>query len=81
MDALRANFLAPLRPVALTAGSRALVRVVDDLQWFFDRVTATPANCSGRSVSRWCGLRDCAQVLLITRAAREPTSARCWPPR
>ena len=40
MDALRANFLgAAYRPVALTAGSRALVRVVDDLQWLCDRVT------------------------------------------
>jgi hypothetical protein len=32
MGALRANFLgADFRPVGLTAGSRALVRVVDDL--------------------------------------------------
>src|SRR6185295_14706436 len=42
MDALRANFLgADFRPVGLTAGSRALVRVVDDLQWLSDRVTDT----------------------------------------
>lgn len=40
MGALRANFLgADFRPVGLTAGSRALVRVVDDLQWLSDRVT------------------------------------------
>ncbi|MDX1889362.1 FUSC family protein [Mycolicibacterium sp. 050158] len=40
MDALRSNFLgADFRPVGLTAGSRALVRVVDDLQWLSDRVT------------------------------------------
>lgn len=39
MNALRANFLgADFRPVGLTAGSRALVRVVDDLQWLSDRV-------------------------------------------
>ena len=39
MNALRANFLgADYRPVGLTAGSRALVRVVDDLQWLSDRV-------------------------------------------
>ena len=39
MGALRANFLgADYRPVGLTAGSRALVRVVDDLQWLSDRV-------------------------------------------
>jgi len=39
MDALRANFLAAsFRPVGLSAGSRALVRVVDDLQLVSDRV-------------------------------------------
>jgi uncharacterized membrane protein YccC len=39
MDALRANFLGTnFRPVGLTAGSRALVRVVDDLQWIADQV-------------------------------------------
>ena len=39
MYALRANFLgADFRPVGLTAGSRALVRVVDDLEWVSDRV-------------------------------------------
>lgn len=42
MGALRANFMgADFRPVGLTAGSRALVRVVDDLQWLADRVTDT----------------------------------------
>lgn len=42
MTALRQNFLgADYRPVGLTAGSRALVRVVDDLQWLTDRVTDT----------------------------------------
>ncbi|MDH6195725.1 hypothetical protein M2272_002365 [Mycobacterium frederiksbergense] len=40
MNALYASFLgADYRPVALTAGSRALVRVVDDLGWICDRVT------------------------------------------
>ncbi|MGH7289818.1 MAG: FUSC family protein, partial [Myxococcota bacterium] len=39
MGALRANVLgADFRPVGLTAGSRALVRVVDDLQWLSDRI-------------------------------------------
>lgn len=38
MDALRETFLgADFRPVGLTAGSRALVRVVDDLEWVADR--------------------------------------------
>lgn len=42
MGALKANFLgADYRPVGLTAGSRALVRVVDDLQWLTDRITDT----------------------------------------
>ncbi|MFZ0831891.1 MAG: FUSC family protein, partial [Mycobacterium sp.] len=41
MDALRANFFgADFRPVGLTAGSRALVRVVDDLEWITERVGA-----------------------------------------
>lgn len=45
MGALRANFLgADFRPVGLTAGSRALVRVVDDLQWLSDRVTGTSGD-------------------------------------
>jgi hypothetical protein len=45
MGELRANFLgADFRPVALTAGSRALVRVVDDLQWLSDRVTETSGD-------------------------------------
>src|SRR6185295_19064927 len=40
MDALRANFLgADFRPVGLSAGSRALVRVVEDLEWLADRVS------------------------------------------
>jgi uncharacterized membrane protein YccC len=39
MNALRANFLgADFRPVGLSAGSRALVRVVDDLEWITHRV-------------------------------------------
>ncbi|MHA3024599.1 FUSC family protein [Mycobacterium sp. BMJ-28] len=39
MDKLRTIFLgADFRPVGLTAGSRALVRVIDDLQWLSDLV-------------------------------------------
>ena len=45
MAALRDTFLgADFRPVALTAGSRALVRVVDDLQWLSDRITDSSAE-------------------------------------
>jgi len=40
MNALYDTFLgADYRPVALTAGSRALVRVVDDLGWLSDQIT------------------------------------------
>ena len=39
MDALRTEFLgSAIRPVALTAGSRSLMRVVSNLQWLSDRV-------------------------------------------
>src|SRR6201991_2837318 len=40
MLALRENFLgADFRPVGLSAGSRALVRVVEDLEWLAERVS------------------------------------------
>jgi len=40
MLALRESFLgADFRPVGLSAGSRALVRVVEDLEWLADRVS------------------------------------------
>ncbi|NTY61459.1 FUSC family protein [Mycolicibacterium sphagni] len=69
MDALRANFLgAAYRPVALTAGSRALVRVVDDLQWLCDRVTGDTGELLGPMRDPVVQvLRDCARVLQITR--------------
>jgi hypothetical protein len=39
MKALRTNFFdADFRPVGLTAGSQALVQLVDDLEWVEDRV-------------------------------------------
>ena len=60
MDALRATFLgADFRPVGLTAGSRALVRVVDDLEWVADRV--------GRSTG--VALRDKDAVVRVLRCA------------
>ncbi|WP_370332294.1 FUSC family protein [Mycolicibacterium hippocampi] len=72
MDALRANFLgADFRPVGLTAGSRALVRVVDDLEWVTDRAGeqagAALADMKDPAVRV---LRDSAAVLRITRVAR-----------
>lgn len=71
MNALRANFLgADFRPVGLTAGSRALVRVVDDLQWLSDRVN----DSTGELLSQLCEpvvrvLRDSALVLTTSPSA------------
>ncbi|MGB8403080.1 MAG: FUSC family protein, partial [Mycobacterium sp.] len=70
MTALHENFLgADFRPVGLTAGSRALVRVVDDLQWLCDRVTDNTGALLGEMrgpVVRV--LTDCALVLTTSRA-------------
>jgi hypothetical protein len=70
MGALRDNFLgADFRPVALTAGSRALVRVVDDLQWLSDRITDGSADLLAEMrepVIRV--LRDSASVLTTPKA-------------
>ena len=74
MGALRANFLgADFRPVGLTAGSRALVRVVDDLQWLSDRIT----DGSGELLAEMRDpvvrvLRETALVLSTPRV--EPTA-------
>ncbi|MGW0161904.1 FUSC family protein [Mycobacterium sp. NPDC003323] len=76
MNALWANFVnADFRPVALTAGSRALVRVVDDLGWLSDRITdRTGATLGELKPPIVAVLRDCAAVLRIPdprlRAAR-----------
>ncbi|KRE27341.1 fusaric acid resistance protein [Mycobacterium sp. Soil538] len=77
MDALRETFLgADFRPVGLTAGSRALVRVVDDLEWVSERVgqdtgvTLRDRNAVVRV------LRCAAAVLRISRPAdRDPARA------
>ncbi len=75
MLALRENFLgADFRPVGLSAGSRALVRVVEDLEWLADRVSdeAGPAlrdmQAPGIRV-----LRCSAAVLRETRPADRTT--------
>lgn len=75
MLALRENFLgADFRPVGLSAGSRALVRVVEDLEWLADRVSdeAGPGlrdmQAPGIRV-----LRCSAAVLCETRAADRTT--------
>jgi hypothetical protein len=67
MNALYANFLgADYRPVALTAGSRALVRVVDDLGWLTDQVTGDTGDLLGPMRDTAVRvLRDSAAVLRI----------------
>ena len=71
MTALDATFLgADYRPVALTAGSRALVRVVDDLGWLSDRIT----DDTGRLLKTMKDpavrvLRDSAAVLWLPSVA------------
>jgi len=76
MDALRANFLgAAFRPVALTAGSRALVRVVDDLQWLCDRVTGDTGQLFGPlAVPAVRVLRNCARILRLSGRATRPAA-------
>jgi uncharacterized membrane protein YccC len=71
MNALYESFLgADYRPVALTAGSRALVRVVDDLGWLSDRIT----DDTGRLLGAMRGpavrvLRDSSAVLRLRSVA------------
>ncbi|MDT5102776.1 MAG: hypothetical protein QOI25_289 [Mycobacterium sp.] len=71
MDALRANFFdADFRPVGLTAGSRALVRVVDGLEWVADRVDEnTGAALAEMMEPAVSVLRCCARVLDVARAS------------
>jgi hypothetical protein len=76
MDALQANFLGTqFRPVGLSAGSRALVRVVDDLEWLSDRINQN----TGRLLSVMKPpavrvLHASARVLEISRAGDLATS-------
>jgi uncharacterized membrane protein YccC len=72
MDALRAEFLSSaFRPMAMTAGSRSLIRVVSNLQWLTDRVNSDSgrllAHISPLSVAV---LRSSADVLRSPQAAR-----------
>lgn len=70
MDALRETFLgADFRPVGLTAGSRALVRVVDDLEWVAER-TGEDAGVTLRDRDAVVRVLRCAAaVLRISRPA------------
>ena len=71
MNALDAAFLgADYRPVALTAGSRALVRVVDDLGWLSDQISDTTADLLGAMRDPAVRvLRDSAAVLRLRNVA------------
>jgi len=71
MDALRANFLAAShRPVGLSAGSRALVRVVDLLELVADLVDDnTGATLGTVRPSALDILRSCARLLDKTQLA------------
>lgn len=76
MNALRSSFLGPThRPVALSAGSRALVRVIDDLQWLCDRVSAETSQLLGPMAGPGVRvLEDCARVLQPARDGDRETA-------
>jgi uncharacterized membrane protein YccC len=76
MNALRSNFLgADFRPVGLSAGSRALVRVVDDLEWLTDRVDENTLGALADTKQPAVQvLRKSAQVLSISRSAERGAS-------
>jgi hypothetical protein len=65
IDALRAGFFSSAgRPVTMTAGSRALVRVASDLQWLCDRVDSDTGALLGPTTAPATRvLRACAVVL------------------
>ncbi len=72
MAALRAEFLSSaFRPMAMTAGSRSLIRVVSNLQWLSDRVDDDTgqllADIDGLSVAV---LRGSAEALRSPSAAQ-----------
>lgn len=78
MNALYADYLdSEYRPVGLTAGSRALVRVVDDLGWLCDRVRSdTSATLGVMAKPSVEVLRASARLLRITRVTdRAPAHA------
>src|SRR5262249_46767258 len=67
---------ADFRPVGLTAGSRALVRVVDDLGWLSDRVADDTGRLLGDMKAALVRvLRDSAEVLLTPNVAQRAASA------
>ncbi|MET0901050.1 MAG: FUSC family protein [Mycobacterium sp.] len=78
MNALWAHYVdSDFRPVGLTAGSRALVRVVDDLEWLCDRVhDETASNLGVMTEPAVRVLRASARLLRVARVAdRAPARA------
>jgi uncharacterized membrane protein YccC len=78
MAALRAEFFSTaFRPMAMTAGSRSLIRVVSNLQWLTDRVNADTgrllAHIGPLSIAV---LRSSAEVLRSPDAATAAELAR-----
>ena len=73
IDALRAGFFTgPVRPVAMTAGSRALIRVASDLQWLCDRVDSDTRELLGpMTAPATRTLRACAVVLSSSNQAED----------
>ena len=73
IEALRAGFFTgAVRPVAMTAGSRALVRVSSDLQWLGDRVDSdTRALLGPMTAPATRTLRACAVVLSSRNPAED----------
>lgn len=77
MNRLRTSFLGPThRPVALSAGSRALVRVVDDLQWLCDRVGADTAELLGLMTRPGVRVLEDSARVLDSSGAPERDAAR-----
>ena len=73
MNALYANYLgSDYRPVGLTAGSRALVRVVDDLGWLCDRVRDDTAATLGVMTDPSVRVLRASARLLRIRPGRRP---------
>lgn len=72
MDALRANYLATnVRPAGLTAGSQALVRVVDNLQLIRDRLADVHSAALGpMNRPAIAVLEGCSKVLLWSSPAQ-----------
>ena len=69
------------RPVGLTAGSRALVRVVDDLKWLTDRVgNDEDVGLADMQAPVVAVLRCCARTLNAALVSRRPSSGRNWTP-